>query len=83
MKKNVKSILTVSLIFCLISLNSCVEPPKREKTYSKPQVKCRYCGNSFNEGEGYSNFQGRVSRPEMSVWSFCTVKCAKEDLRNS
>lgn len=83
MKKNVKSILTVSLIFCLISLNSCVEPPKREKTYSKPQENCDYCAKSFNKGEGFNTLMRIINKPDLEYSAYCSRKCAVDFLRNN
>ncbi len=73
-EKSVKSILAVSLMFCLISLSSCG---------SKPQQKCGYCGKSFNKGEGYNTLMRIINTPDQEHSHYCSRKCAEDFLRNN
>ncbi len=50
---------------------------------SSSQVKCGWCGKSFDKGSGYNTLMRMINQPEAEYSHYCSRKCASDFLRNN
>lgn len=50
---------------------------------SSSQVKCSWCGKSFDKGTGYNTLMRMINEPETNYSHYCSRKCASDFLRSN
>lgn len=77
------------LIVCIWVLGAIIGDKKSTSSISSTsyssnsQVKCGWCGKSFDKGTGYNTLMRMINEPETDYSHYCSRKCATDFLRNN
>jgi hypothetical protein len=85
-KKGLFIIIAIVIVFGAIfgDKKSSTSSRSSSSSYSSSaQVKCGWCGKSFEKGTGYNTLMRIINQPEAEYSHYCSRRCASDFLRSN